>query len=83
MSPKKISPAIPLAVGVLCIGAALVGGVVAYMEEAEAEKKPKAKTTAEAPVRRLKKAKRLPVAKKPAPPPVVEKEPPSPDELRR
>ena len=83
MSPKKISPAIPLAVGVLCIGAALVGGILAYTQEAEVEQKPKAKTIAEAPARRSKKAQRLPVAKKPATPPAVEKESPSPDELRR
>ena len=77
MSPIKINPAIPLVIAVLCIGVALVGGVIAFMQEDEVKKKPKA--AVEAP-----KAKRRPVAaKKPEPPPVVEKEPPSPEELRR
>ena len=79
MSPKKINPVIPLAVGVLCIGAALVGGIMAVMEEPKAEQKPKAKV--QSPVR--KPAQALKPVPKPEPPPVVEKEPPSPEELRR
>ena len=69
MSPQKISPIIPLAVGVLCIGVALVGGVMVVLQVGKEEKKPKAKMALQAPA---------PVTK-----PVSKKEPPSPEELRQ
>jgi len=73
MSPQKISPIIPLAVGVLCIGAAVVGGVMVVLQEGEEEKKPKAKAAIQASARKPA----------PAPAPAPEKEPPSPEELRQ
>ena len=82
MSPRKISPIIPLAIGVLCIGIALVGGIIAFTKEDETGEKPK--VAVEASVRKPPKAKRrLAAAEKPEPPPVVEKEPPTPAELRQ
>lgn len=73
---------IPLAIGVLCLGVALVSGIMAFMEEDEAKQKPK--TAVETPARNSPKIKQLPaVVKKPEPPPVVEQEPLSPEELRR
>ncbi|MDE0964626.1 MAG: hypothetical protein OSB73_15960, partial [Candidatus Latescibacteria bacterium] len=82
MSPRKFSPIIPLAIGVLCIGIALVGGIIAFTKEDETGKKPK--VAVEASARKPSKAKRRPAAaEKFQPPPVVEKEPPTPAELRQ
>ncbi len=82
MSPRKFSPIIPLAIGVLCIGIALVGGIIAFTKEDETGKKPK--VAVEASARKPSKAKQRPAAaEKIQPPPVVEKEPPTPAELRQ
>ena len=82
MSPRKISPIIPLAIGVLCIGIALLGGIIAFTKEDDTGKKPKVAVGASA--RKPSKPKRRPAAaEKFQPPPVVEKEPPTPAELRQ
>lgn len=82
MSPRKISPIIPLAIGVLCIGIALLGGIIAFTKEDETGKKPKVAVKASA--RKPSKPKRRPAAaEKFQPPPVVEKEQPTPAELRQ
>ena len=72
MSPQKISPIIPLAVGVLCIGAAVVGGVMVVLQEGEEGKKPKAK----APIQARPQARACTRAH-------ARKEPPGPEELRQ
>ena len=71
MSPKKISPIIPLAVGVLFICAAVVGGVMVVLEKGEREQKPKPTVAVQAPTRESES------------PPVPAKEPPSPEDLRQ
>ena len=82
MSPRKISPIIPLVIGVLCIGIALLGGIIAFTKEDETGKK--SKVAVEASARKPSKAKRRPAAaEKFQPSPVVEKEPPTPAELRQ
>ena len=79
MSPKKINPIIPLVVGIVCIGTALVGGIVAFIQTGE-----KPTSTAKASVRKVSTVKkRVVAAKESEPPPVVEKEPPTPAELRK
>ena len=82
MSPRKISPIIPLVIGVLCIGIALLGGIIAFTKEDDTGKKSKVAVKASA--RKPSKAKRRPAAaEKFQPSPVVEKEPPTPAELRQ
>ena len=82
MSPKKINPIIPLVVGIVCIGAALVGGTVAFIQKGETAEKPT--VTAEASVRKTSTVKkRVGAAKDPEPPSVEEKESLSPAELRK
>ena len=82
MSPKKINPIIPLVVGIVCIGAALVGGLVAFMQTGETGAKPT--NTAKASVSKTSKVKkRVVAAKESEPPTVVEKKQPTPAELRK
>ena len=71
MSPRKISPIIPLVIGVLCIGIALLGGIIAFTKEDDTGKKSKVAVKASA--RKPSKAKRRPAAaEKFQPSPVVD-----------
>ena len=81
MTLRKISPAIFLAIGVLFLGVALVGGFLSYTSE-EGENPPEAGLGV-SDRESIKVPKPAPAARHSDPAPVVKKEPISPEELRR
>jgi len=81
MTLRKISPAILLAIGVLFLGAALVGGFLSYTSEG-GENPPKAGLGV-SDRESIKVPKPAPTARHSDPAPVVKKEPISLEELRR